>query len=142
MQRAQEAATSFVSEFARHHRRCLSLAKRFATDDPNLKDSAALGQLCRATQEMLEQAKAARALSEIYLRLDERHRDAVQAIIIARFEDILESAQASWRRFCDSMQFVHPDKREIESARRQFEPQADRFQDTLRKFVALADKTT
>ena len=142
MQRAPDAATSFVSEFAKHRRRCLSLAKRFATDDANLKDSAAVGQLCRATQEMLEQAKAAHALSEIYLRLDDRHRDAVQAIIIARFEDILHSAQASWRRFCDSMQFVHSDKREIESARRQFEPQANQFQDTLRKFVALGGKGT
>jgi hypothetical protein len=141
MQRTEDAAASFVSTFINHRRRCTSLAKRFAVDDPDFVDSAALEQLCRATQEMLDQAKAARALTEIYVSLDEKHRDAVRPIIIGRFKDILKSAEASWQRFCDSIRFIRPARSEIESARRDFEPHADDFQDTLRRFIELGDKT-
>ena len=141
MQQTEDAAASFVSIFVNHHRRCISLAKRFAIDDENVKDSAALEKLCRASQEMLDQAKAARALTEIYVSLDEKHRDAVRPIIIDRFKDILKSAEASWRRFCDSIRFIRPARSEIESARRDFEPQAYEFQDTLRRFIELGAKT-
>ena len=103
MQRTEDTAASFVSTFISHHRRCTSLAKRFAVDDPGFANSAALEQLCRASREMLDQAKAARALTEIYVSLDEKHRDAVRPIIIGRFKDILKSAEASWQRFCDSI---------------------------------------
>src|ERR1051325_2231732 len=82
-----EVAAGFVTRFTNHHRKCVSLAKKFTADDPELKDSAAISQLCRASQEMLEQAKEARALTEIYLALDEQHRDAVRSIIITRFKD-------------------------------------------------------
>ena len=91
---------------------------------------------------MADQAKAARTLTEIYLSLDEKHRDAVRAIILGRFKDILASAEGSWRRFCDSMHFIRPATREIQSARRDFEPHADEFKHTLRKFVAIAERTT
>jgi len=89
---------------------------------------------------MADQAKAARALTEIYLSLDEKHRDAVRAIILGRFKDILASAEASWRRFCDSMQFIRPATPEIQAARRHFEPHADEFKRTLREFVTIADR--
>ena len=141
MQRTEDAAASFASTFRNHHRKCVSLAKQFAIEDPSLKDSVALEKLCRASQEMLDQAKAARALTEIYVSLDEKHRDVVRPIIIGRFKDILKSAEASWKRFCDSIQFIRPARSEIESARRNFEPHADEFQDTLRRFIELGDKT-
>src|SRR4051794_39104867 len=82
-----EVAAGFVARFSGHHRRCASLAKKLTVDDPDFKDSAAISQLCRASQEMLGQAKEARTLTEIYLALDEQHRDAVQPIIVARFKD-------------------------------------------------------
>lgn len=135
-----DPAAPFVTKFANHHRRCVLLGKRFATVSPNLGDSAALSQLCRASQEMADQAKAARALTQIYLSLDEKHRDAVQAIILGRFKDILASAEASWRRFCDSMHYIRPATPEIQSARRDFEPHADQFKHALRKFVRIADR--
>ena len=91
---------------------------------------------------MADQAKAARALTEIYLSLDEKHRDTVRPIILARFKDILASAEASWRRFCDSMHFIQPATLEIQSARRDFEAHADQFKQALRKFVTIADRTT
>jgi hypothetical protein len=116
MRQAPGPAAPFVSKFTDHHRRCVILGKRFAAFSLDLGDSAALSQLCRASQEMADQAKAARALTEIYLSLDEKHRDAVRAIIVGRFKDILASAEASWRRFCDSMHFIRPATREIQSA--------------------------
>ena len=91
---------------------------------------------------MADQAKAARALTEIYLSLDEKHRDNVRAIVFGRFKDILASAEASWRRFCDSMHFIRPATVEIQAARRDFEPHADAFRHTLRRFVMIADRTT
>jgi hypothetical protein len=120
----------------------VSLAKRFAVDNPDIKDSVALSQLCRASQEMLEQAKGARAMTEIYLALDEKHRDAVRPIIIGRFKDISKSAHASWLRFCDSTRFAPAVKDEIESAQRDFEHHAREFHETLRAFIALGDKAT
>jgi len=89
---------------------------------------------------MADQAKAARALTEIYLSLDEKHREAVRPIILGRFKDILASAEGSWRRFCDSMRFIRPATPEIQSARRDFEPHADEFKHTLREFVMMADR--
>jgi hypothetical protein len=89
---------------------------------------------------MLEQAKEGRAITEIYLALDDKHRDAVRPIIIARFKDILNSADASWRRFCDSTRFAPAARREIEAAQRDFEPHAGEFHETLRMFIALGDE--
>lgn len=91
---------------------------------------------------MADQAKAARALTEIYLSLDEKHRDAVRAVIVGRFKDILASAEGSWRRFCDSMHFIRPATPEIQSARRDFEPHAEEFKQALHEFVAIANRTT
>src|SRR5215212_3486818 len=85
---SNRSAGAFVATFTNHHRTCVALAKRLTADDPDLQDSAALSQLCRASQEMLEQAKETRALTEIYLLLDETHRDAVRPIITERFKDI------------------------------------------------------
>src|ERR1051325_4224575 len=142
MQQTRQAAISFVSSFRNHHRRCAVLAKRFVAIDPDLRDSAALSALCRASQEMADQAKAARGLTEIYLSLDEKHRDAVRAIIVGRFKDILTSTEDSWRRFCDSMHFVHPATREIQSAQSDFEAQAEEFKARLHKFVVIAERAT
>ena len=135
------SAAAFVTKFTSHHRRCMSLAKRFTADDPELQDSAAISQLYRASQEMLEQAKEARALTEIYLALDETHRDAVRPIITARFKDIANLARASWRRFCDSMELVRTSKPEIAIAQREFEPHADQFQQALRAFIEMSAAT-
>jgi len=137
-----DSAALFVTRFTIHYRRCVSLAKRFAVDNPELKDSAAISQLCRASHEMLEQAKEARAMTEIYLALDDKHRDAVRSIIIARFKDISKSAHASWLRFCDSIQFARTAEHEIEAAQNNFEPHAREFQERLRRFIALSDKTS
>jgi hypothetical protein len=142
VQQREDAAALFVTKFTNHYRRCVSLAKQFAVDNPDPKDSAAISQLCRASQEMLEQAKEARAMTEIYLALDDKHRDAVRPIIIARFKDISKSAHASWLRFCDSIQFARTARHEIKSAQVEFEPHAREFRETLRRFIALSDKTT
>jgi hypothetical protein len=136
-----DAAAAFVTKFTNHHRSCVSLAKRFTADNPQLTDSAALSQLCRATQEMLEQAKEARALTEIYLALDENHRDAVRPIITERFKDIAKLARASWQRFCDSTKLVQVTKPEIVAAQREFEPNAEKFQDALRTFIEMSATT-
>src|SRR5690242_15453205 len=117
MRQVLDPAASFVTKFTHHHRRCVTLGKQFAIFSPALGDSVALSHLCRASQEMTDQAKAARTLTEIYLSLDEKHRDVVRAAIIGRFKDILASAEASWRRFCDSMRLIHPAMPELESAR-------------------------
>src|SRR5437868_15362806 len=77
-----DSAAQFVAKFRSHYRTCVTLAKRFTLDNPELEDSAAIAQLCRASQEMLEQAKEAGALTDIYLALDETHRDAVRPIIV------------------------------------------------------------
>jgi hypothetical protein len=140
IQTREDSAAQFVTKFTNHFLRCKTLAKRFAVDNSELKDSAALSQLCRASQEMLEQAKEARAMTEIYLALDDKYRDAVRPIIIARFRDISKSAQTSWRRFCDSTRFAPAARREIESAQRDFEPHANEFHKTLRMFIALGDE--
>jgi hypothetical protein len=140
IQRRKDSPAQFVTKFISHFQRCKSLAKRFAVNNPELKDSAALSQLCRASQEMLEQAKEARAMTEIYLALDDKHRDAVRPIIIARFKDISKAAKASWRRFCDSTRFGPTARLEIESAQRDFEPHARQFHETLHMFIALGDQ--
>jgi hypothetical protein len=142
VQKREDSAALFVTKFTNHHRQCVSLAKRFAVDNPQLKDSAAISHLCRASKEMLEQAKEARAMTEIYLALDEKHRDEVRPIIIGRFKDLSKSAHASWRRFCDSTRFAPSVKDEIESAQRDFEPHAREFHETLRAFIALGDRAT
>jgi hypothetical protein len=142
VQKREDSAAQFVTKFVNHYRRCVSLAKRFAVDNPDIKDSVALSQLCRASQEMLEQAKGARAMTEIYLALDEKHRDAVRPIIIGRFKDLSKSADASWRRFCDSARLAPSVKDEIESAQRDFEPHAREFHETLQAFIALGDKAS
>jgi len=142
LEKREDSAAQFVTKFINHHRRCVSLAKRFAVDDADIKDSAALSQLCRASKEMLEQAKGARAMTEIYLALDEKHRDAIRPIIIARFKDLSKSAHASWLRFCDSTRLAPAPKHEIESAQEDFEPHAREFHETLQAFIALGDKIT
>src|SRR5205085_11177829 len=86
--KGKTSAAQFVRDFASHYQKCVALAKRFTTDDPELKDCAAISQLCRASHEMLEQAKEARVLTEIYLALDEQHRDAVRSMITDRFKDV------------------------------------------------------
>jgi hypothetical protein len=136
-----DAAAAFVSKFGQHYRTCVTLAKRFTADDPELKDSAAISQLCRASQEMQEQAKEARTLTEIYLALDETHRDTVRPIITDRFKDIAKSARASWLRFCDSMEMARTTKPEIAVAQRDFQPHAEKFQEALRAFIAMSAKT-
>jgi hypothetical protein len=90
---------------------------------------------------MLEQAKEARTLTEIYLALDESHRDVVRPIITARFKDIAKLARASWLRFCESVDLARGTKPEIVSAHRDFEPHADQFQRALRAFIAMSDET-
>lgn len=136
-----DAAAEFVTKFTRHHRTCVELAKRFTVDGPEVKESAAISQLCRASQEMLEQAKEARALTEIYLALDESHRDTVRPIITDRFKDISKLARASWRRFCDSIELVGKTKPHIANAQRDFKPHAEQFQDALRAFIAMSANT-
>ena len=135
-----DSAAEFVTNFAAHHRKCVTLAKRFTENDPDLKDSAALSQLCRASREMLEQAKEARALTEIYLALDELHRDTVRPIITARFKDIAKSARASWQRFCDSIEIARATKPEIATAQRGFKPHAAQFQEALAAFIAMSEE--
>jgi hypothetical protein len=142
LQKPKDPAALFVTKFTSHYRECVSLAKRFAVDNPDPRDSAAISHLCRGSQELLQQAKEARAMTEIYLALDEKHRDAVRPIIILRFKDLLKSAHASWLRFCDSIQFVHTNKHDIESARLAFEPHAREFRDTLERFIALGNDAT
>ena len=141
VQKRIHSPTQFVTTFIAHHKRCKALAKQFAADNAQLRDSAALSQLCRASNEMLEQAKGARAMTEIYLALDEKHREAVRPIIIERFKDILNSADASWRRFCDSVRFAPKPRRDIESAQQEFAPHAMTFHETLRMFIALGDQS-
>ena len=136
-----DSAAEFVTNFAAHHRNCVTLAKRFTENDPDLKDSAALSQLCRASWEMLEQAKEARALTEIYLALDEPHRDTVRPIITSRFKDIAKSARASWKRFCDSIDIARAIKPEIATAQRDFKPHAAQFQEALARFIAISEET-
>jgi len=136
-----KSAAAFVTKFTNHHQKCVSLAKRFTEDDAELKDSAALSQLCRASQEMLEQAKEARTLTEIYLALDETHRDAVRPIITERFKDLAKLARASWLRFCDSMELARQTKPEIAVAHREFEPNARAFQEALRAFIGMSSTT-
>ena len=142
IQKREDAAAQFVTKFIAHHHRCRTLAKRFAVGDAKLKDSAALSQLCRVSNEMLEQAKDARAMTEIYLALDDKHREAVLPIIIKRFKDILKSAEASWRRFCDTVRFAPMPTREIQSAQQDFEPHAMKFYETLELFIALGERTS
>jgi hypothetical protein len=136
-----DAAAAFITKFSSHHRSCVSLAKRFTANNPELKDSAAISQLCRASQEMLEQAKEARALTEIYLALDETHRDLVRRIITERFKDLGKLARTSWVRFCDSIQLGQLKNPEIVSAQREFQPHAQKFQEALRTFIAMSDAT-
>jgi hypothetical protein len=134
----QQSAAEFVRKFSYHHQKCVALARRFTADNPELKDSAAISQLCRATQEMLEQAKEARALTQIYLALDEPHQDRVRPIITARFKDIGKLTRASWLRFCDSIQLARAANPEIAVAQRNFQPHADEFQRAIRAFLALS----
>lgn len=138
--RAEDSAADFVAKFTSHYRTCVSLAKRFTLDDPGIKQSAAISQLCRASHEMLEQAKEARALTEIYLALNEAHRDTVRPIITERFKDISKLARTSWRRFRDSIEMARTTKPEIESAQGEFQPHADEFQEALRAFIAMSAK--
>lgn len=138
--KGKDSAAEFVTKFTNHHERCKALARRFAVGKPELQDSVALSQLCRASQEMLEQAKEARAMTQIYLALDDKHRDAVRPIMVARFRDVSKSAEISWNRFCDSVQFLPSDRFEIESAQRDFEPHAREFQEMLRAFISLGDQ--
>ena len=136
----EDSAAKFVAKFRRHHQTCITLAKQFASDDPRLKDSAAISQLCRASQEMLEQAKGARALTEIYLALDELHRDAVRPLVVERFKDLAKLARASWLRFCDSIEIVRDTRPEIAAAQGDFQPHADEFQQALREFIEMSAK--
>jgi hypothetical protein len=138
--KAEDSAAQFVAKFRSHYRRCVSLAKQFTVHDPQLKVSAAISQLCRASQEMLEQAKEARVLTEIYLALDESHRDAVRPIITERFKDIAKLARGSWLRFGDSIQIARDSKPEIAAAQRDFQPHANEFQQALREFIAMSAK--
>jgi hypothetical protein len=139
---ADESVGHFVAKFASHYKNCVSLAKRFTINGPEIQEnSAAISHLCRASHEMLEQAKEARALTEIYLALDEPNRDVVRPIITARFKDISKSTRASWLRFCDSIKLAQTTKREIEAAQQEFEPHANEFQQALRAFVAMSAKT-
>jgi len=135
----RDSAAQYVAKFRSHYKVCVTLAKQFTADNPELKDSAAIAQLCRASQEMLEQAKEARALTEIYLALDDTHRDAVRPIIVARFKDIAKLARASWLRFCDSIEIAGNTKPEIAAAHRDFKPHADQFQRALREFIAMSE---
>ena len=134
-----DSAAQFVAKFRSHYQTCVDLAKRFTAVDPALKDSAAIRQLCRASQEMLDQAKEARALTEIYLALDEAHRDAVRGIIVNRFRDIAKLARASWLRFSDSIEIARNSKPEIAIAQSDFQPHAEKFQQVLREFIKIAE---
>jgi hypothetical protein len=139
MRKAEDFVAGFVTKFAHHFRTCRSLAKQFTIDNPAFKqDYAAISQLCRASQEMLQQAKETRTLTEVYLALDEPHRDAVRPLITARFEEISKAARASWLRFGDSIELAQTTKREIEAAQRDFEPHANEFQQALRAFIAMS----
>ena len=135
---SNDAAVAFVAKFGKHHQRCVSLAKRFSGKDPDFKNSAAISQLCRATQEMLEQAKEARTLTEIYLALDEQHRDSVLPIVSERFKDIARLARSAWSRFCDSVELARDSNPAIAVAQREFQPHADQFQQALREFIAMS----
>jgi len=135
---SNDSALAFVAKFGKHHQRCVALAKRFSDEDPDFKNSAAIAQLCRATQEMLEQAKEARTLTEIYLALDEQHRDSVRPIITERFKDIAKLARASWQRFSDSMELARNTRPEIAIAQREFQPHAEQFQRALREFITMS----
>jgi hypothetical protein len=42
VQTREDSAALFVTKFTNHSRQCVSLAKRFAVDNPQLKDSAAI----------------------------------------------------------------------------------------------------
>ena len=137
-----DSAAQFVAKFRNHHQLCVALAKRFTSGNSELKDSAAISQLCRASQEMLEQAKQARALTEIYLALDETHRDAVRPLIVERFKDITKLARISWLRFCDSIQIARHTRPEIAAAQRDFEPHANEFQQALREFLELSENAS
>ena len=137
-----DSAAAFVTKFANHHKQCVALAKRFTDSPSTLKDSAAISQLCRASQEMLEQAKEARTLTEIYLALDDQHRDAVRPIITNRFKDIARLAKASWLRFCDSIKLARDTNPEIATAQQEFQPHADQFQKALREFIAMSAGAT
>jgi hypothetical protein len=134
----KDSAAAFVTKFANHYQTCVTLAKRFTDGNPELEDSAAISQLCRASQEMLDQAKEARALTEIYLALDETHRDSVRPIITQRFKDIAKLARASWRRFCDSVALIRSTKPDIAVAQREFQPHAEKFQEALHQFIAMS----
>jgi len=138
----KNSAAQFVARFTSHFQTCVLLAKRLTGDNPDLRDSAAISQLCRASQEMLEQAKEARTLTEIYLALDEDHRDTVRPIITARFTDIAKLARASWSRFCDSLRMTLTPKPEIESAQRDFRTHAEKFQQALRAFIEMSAETS
>jgi hypothetical protein len=135
------SAAEFVAKFTSHYRVCLSLAKRFTGDCHNVKDSAAISQLCRSSQEMLEQAKEARTLTEIYLALDECHRDIVRPIITGRFRDIEKLARASWLRLGDSIKIGQMPKPEIEAAQQDLQLHSDRFQEAIRAFIAMSAST-
>ena len=136
-----DSASAFVTKFKNHHQRCVALAKGFADENSDVKNSAAISQLCRASQEMLEQAKAAQALTEIYLALDDKHRDTVRPIITNRFKDIARLARSSWSRFCDSVALARDSNPEIAVAQREFQPHADQFQKALREFIAMSTDT-
>jgi hypothetical protein len=141
VRKAEDSAATFVAKFADHFRTCRSLAKQFTIDNPAFKqDYAAISQLCRASQEMLQQAKETRTLTEVYLALDGPQRDAVRPLITARFEEIAKVARASWLRFCDSIELAQTTKEEIEAAQRDFQPHADEFQQALRAFIAMSAK--
>ena len=135
----KDSAAQFVAKFRSHYKTCVTLVERFTADDPKLKDFAAITQLCRASQNMLEQAKEARALTEIYLALDEPHRDAVRRIIVERFKDIAKLARASWLRFCDSIEIARHSNPEIAAAQSDFQPHADQFQQALREFIEMSE---
>ena len=49
-------------------------------------------------------------MTQIYLALDDKHRDAVRPIMVARFKDVSKSAKIAWNRFCDSVQFLPSDR--------------------------------
>ena len=134
-----DSAAQFVAKFRSHFQTCVTLAKRFTSDNPELRDSAAIAQLCRASQEMLQQAKETRALTEIYLALDEAHRDAVRPIIIERFKDIAKLVRAAWLRFCDSIAIARNSNPDIAAVQRDFQPHADEFQQALREFIEMSE---
>jgi hypothetical protein len=139
-EKAKHSAGQFPAKFASHYERCQKLGKRFTTDDPKLKESAAISQLCRASQEMMQQAKQARMLTDIYLTLDDSHREMIRPIITAGFKDISKLASDSWRRFRDSVALARTANPDIQLAQREFQPHADEFQDALAAFIAMIAK--